>query len=105
MFIKECLGAEGCKLSDIKPIICKTYPFAVDQGATEIVKILRCPAHKEIISNEENIKRVLLVRKEAGYKDNYVYIGKVLNFLHAHGINPQRNFLKDAEFMSKLVER
>jgi hypothetical protein len=84
---------------------CKVFPFALEQDASVMVKLQRCPVARQIVDNQENIKNVLLERKIAGYEDNHLYISNLTRFLQVKGINPKREFLRDGEFLRKVINK
>ena len=65
---------------------------------------MACPSVVEIVSNEENTKKILETRKSAGYPDNKKYIDALIFALSIMGRpTPERKFLKDPVYMQAIL--
>lgn len=107
--LKGCLWVHGCSIPEAKPSTCKSYPYnpVLDDGSglrQPPFDLMWFPAIVEIVSDEENTKRMLETRKSAWYNDNNKYIEELyftLSMLWAS--KPERNFIKDSVYMEAIL--
>lgn len=104
-----CLGSNGCLVPHAKPSACKSYPYQVNIDhasgiAQPPVDIFGCPSAVNIISSENNTKKILESRKSAGYPDNKDYIEALIFALSIMGQpKPDWQFLKNEVYMEAIL--